>query len=119
MEQCLQECYIYKDIPNVDLPANDMSYDVKRMLLLIEACQEGTLKDDVTNENLAQQLYTAAQSMKDDMTTNAQASESSDLKIHLLFFAACLDTIPNKYINPDEFENIIDQLVWKGANALK
>ena len=117
MENVLKNCFNYDDESEMDdIDPNDKLYNVKKFLHLIKLCDDGRVKDDIENTDLASKISSAAITMASNMRNNAKASESSDLKIHLQFFASCLEILPNQYIPPDEFENIIDNLV--GANEL-
>jgi len=94
-----------------DVEQSDPNYEQQRYLRLIEACVKAPFRSPVpSGEKFATAIQKAAKLTQKELRESAISSDSSDLKIHLFFFAKALDVIDGDIISHHEllFSNIDD-----------
>jgi len=93
-----------------DLERSDPSYEQQRFFRFLEACEKASFRPGVTREKFVQAVQKATKETQKELRDSAIQSQSSDLKIHLLFFAKALDVLTGDILSNPEllFSNIED-----------
>jgi len=94
-----------------DVPADHMSYAQNKFMKLLEAAERAEWRDNsISAQDLADRIQEAAKLTQKTLRDSAIASDSSDLKIHLFFFAKCLDVVDGDIASHHEllYTNIDD-----------
>jgi len=94
-----------------DVPADHMSFAQNKFMKLIEAPEKADWRDPgISGQELTDRIQEAAKLTQKTLRDSAIASNSSDLKIHLFFFAKCLDVIDGEIASHHEllYSNIED-----------
>jgi hypothetical protein len=77
-----------------DVPADHMDYAQNKFLKLLEAAERAEWRNaSISAQELTDKIQEAAKLTQKTLRDSAIASNSSDLKIHLFFFAKCLDVV--------------------------
>jgi len=93
-----------------ELERSDPSYEQQRFFRILEACEKASFRPGVTREKFVQAVQKATKETQKELRDSAIQSQSSDLKIHLLFFAKALDVITGDILSNPEllYSNIED-----------
>jgi len=93
-----------------DLERSDPSYEQQRFFRILEACEKAPFRSGVTRDKLVAAVQKATKETQKELRDSAIQSQSSDLKIHLLFFAKALDVVAGDIANHPEllYSNIDD-----------
>jgi hypothetical protein len=93
-----------------DLERSDPSYEQQRFFRILEACEKAPFRPGVTRDKFVQAVQKATKETQKELRDSAIQSQSSDLKIHLLFFAKALDVVTGDIVNHPEllYSNIDD-----------
>jgi len=86
------------------------SYEQQRFFRILEACEKAPFRAGVTRDKFVQAVQKATKETQKELRDSAIQSQSSDLKIHLLFFAKALDVVTGDIVNHPEllYTNIDD-----------
>jgi len=94
----------------VELDRGDPSYEQQRFVRLVEACEKAPFRN-LPRDRFIQSIQKATKETQKELRDSAVASQSSDLKIHLFFFAKALDVIAGDLLsNPDLLYSNIDDM---------
>jgi len=94
-----------------DIDQSDPNYELQKYLKLIEACVKASFRSPVpSGEKFANSIQKAAKLTQKELRESAISSDSSDLKIHLFFFAKALDVVDGDIVSHHEllYSNIDD-----------
>jgi hypothetical protein len=94
-----------------DVPADHMSFAQNKFIKLLEAAEKAEWRDpSISAQELTDRIQEAAKQTQKTLRDSAIASNSSDLKIHLFFFAKCLDVVDGEIATHFEllYSNIDD-----------
>jgi len=95
--------------PEVD--HSDPNYEQQRFMKLLEACEKASFRTPVpSSDKLVATVQKATKATQQELRESAIASDSSDLKIHLFFFAKALDVVAGDIASHPEllYSNIDD-----------
>jgi len=95
--------------PEVD--HSDPNYEQQRFMKLLEACEKADYRTPIPSiDKLVASVQKATKATQQELRDSAIASESSDLKIHLFFFAKALDVVAGDIAHHPEllYSNIDD-----------
>jgi len=95
--------------PEVD--QSDPNYEQQRFMKLLDACEKAEYKTPIPSvDKLVASVQKATKATQQELRDSAIASESSDLKIHLFFFAKALDVVTGDIASHPEllYSNIDD-----------
>jgi len=101
--------------PEVD--SSDPNYEQQRFMKLLEACENAPFRSPVSSpDKFATAVQKASKATQKELRESAIASDSSDLKIHLFFFAKALDVVDGDIVGHPEllYSNIDDMCDPKG-----
>jgi len=91
-EAVLRETFDITDEKKAQVDANHLSYEQQKFVSLLDACERAQFKEPIpSNKELVDRFQRAAKATQEELSKSATASDSSDLKIELNFFANCLD----------------------------
>jgi len=77
-----------------DVDQADPNYEQQRFMKLLEACEKAPFRSPVpAADKLVASVQKATKATQQELRESAIASDSSDLKIHLFFFAKALDVV--------------------------
>jgi hypothetical protein len=112
-EGVFRELFDVSDEKKAMVDAHHISYDQQRFVALLDACEKASFKDPLpSNKDIADRFQKAAKATQEELAKSATASDSSDLKIELNFFANCLDFLKGDIAtNTDIIFEQIDKLV--------
>jgi len=93
-----------------ELDRSDINYEQQRFFRILEACEKAPYRSGTTRDKLVAAVQKAAKDTQKELRDSAIQSQSSDLKIHLLFFAKALDVVNGDIANHPEllYSNIDD-----------
>jgi len=94
-----------------DVPADHISYAQNKFMKLLEAAERADWRDpSISGQELTDRIQEATKATQKILRDSAIASNSSDLKIHLFFFAKCLDVVDGDIASHHEllYSNIDD-----------
>jgi len=96
--------------PEVD--SSDPNYEQQKFMKLLEACEKAPFRSPVPSpDKFATAVQKASKATQKELRESAIASDSSDLKIHLFFFAKALDVVDGDIVgHPELFYSNIDDL---------
>jgi len=112
-EKVLRESFDLDAIKPVEpeLDRADPSYEQQRFFRVLEACEKAPFRPGVTRDKFVQAIQRATKETQKELRDSALASQSSDLKIHLLFFAKALDVCGGDLLsNPELLYSNIDDM---------
>jgi len=94
-------------LPEVD--QSDPNYEQQRFMKLLDACEKAPWQS-IPNDKLVASVQKATKATQQELRESAIASDSSDLKIHLFFFAKALDIVTGDIASHPEllYSNIDD-----------
>jgi len=94
-----------------ELDRGDPSYEQQRFFRILEACEKAPFRPGVTRDKFVQSIQRATKETQKELRDSAIASQSSDLKIHLLFFAKALEVFGGDILsNPELLYTNIDDM---------
>jgi len=94
-----------------ELERSDPSYEQQRFFRVLEACEKASFRPGVTKDKFVQAVQKATKETQKELRDSAIQSQSSDLKIHLLFFAKALDVVTGDILsNPELLYSNIDDM---------
>jgi len=93
-----------------ELDRSDINYEQQRLVRILEACEKAPFRSGTTRDRLVAAVQKAAKDTQKELRDSAIQSQSSDLKIHLLFFAKAFDIVSGDIANHPEllYSNIDD-----------
>jgi len=94
-----------------DVPADHASFAQNRFIKLLDAAERADWRDpSISAQDLTDRIQEAIKLTQKTLRDSAIASNSSDLKIHLFFFAKCLDVVDGDIASHHEllYSNIED-----------
>jgi len=93
-----------------ELERSDPSYEQQRFFRILEASEKAPFRPGITRDKLIAAVQKATKETQKELRDSAIQSQSSDLKIHLLFFAKALDVVAGDIVNHPEllYSNIDD-----------
>jgi len=112
-EKVLRESFDLDTVKPADpeLDRADPSYEQQRFFRVLEACEKASFRPGVTRDKFVQAVQRATKETQKELRDSAIASQSSDLKIHLLFFAKALEVCGGDLVsNPDLLYSNIDDM---------
>jgi hypothetical protein len=96
--------------PIVD--AKHISYEQQRYIAMLDACETAEFRAGLSVKDIADRFQKAAKATQEELAKSAAASDSSDLKIELNFFGACLDFMKGDVgNNPELIFEQVDKMV--------
>jgi len=111
-EKVLRDAFDLDSVRPADpeLDRSDINYEQQMFFRILEACEKAPWRPGITREKLIQAVQKATKDTQKELRDSAIQSQSSDLKIHLLFFAKALDVVGGDIINHPEllYTNIDD-----------
>jgi len=112
-EKVLRDAFDLDSVKPVEpeLERSDLNYEQQRFFRILEACDKAPWRSGVTRDKLVLAVQKAAKETQKELRDSAIQSQSSDLKIHLLFFAKALDVVNGDIANhPDLLYSNIDDI---------
>jgi len=112
-EKVLREAFDLDAVKPVEpeLDRSDINYEQQRFFRILEACEKAPWRSGITREKLVISVQKATKDTQKELRDSAIQSQSSDLKIHLLFFAKALDVVNGDIANhPDLLYSNIDDI---------
>jgi len=94
-----------------DVEPSDPNYEQQRYIRLLESCEKAPFRLPVPSaDKFATAIQKASKATQKELRESAVASDSSDLKVHLFFFAKALDVVDGDIISHHEllYANIDD-----------
>jgi len=77
-----------------EVPSDHISFAQNKFIKLLEAAEKADWRDpSISAQELTDRIQEAAKATQKVLRDSAIASDSSDLKIHLFFFAKCLEVV--------------------------
>jgi len=111
-EKVLRDSFDLDSVRPVDpeLDRSDQSYEQQRFFRILEACEKAPFRPGTSREKFVQNVQKATKETQKELRDSAIQSQSSDLKIHLLFFAKALDVVMGDIIAHPEllYSNVDD-----------
>jgi len=94
-----------------ELDRSDLNYEQQRFSRILEACEKAPWRSGITRDKLVVSVQKATKDTQKELRDSAIQSQSSDLKIHLLFFAKALDVVNGDIAHhPDLLYSNIDDI---------
>jgi len=94
-----------------EVEPSDPSYEQQRYIRLLETCERAPFRVPVPSaDKFALAIQKASKATQKELRESAVASDSSDLKIHLFFFAKALDVVDGDIVSHHEllYSNVDD-----------
>jgi len=94
-----------------ELDRADINYEQQRFFRMVEACEKAPYRSGTNREKLVGAVQKATKETQKELRDSAISSQSSDLKIHLLFFAKALDVVNGDILkNPELLYSNVDDI---------